>query len=510
MRLRYRRLVDSEYNETNPHLAMTALRQRKIKQDRHSLHGPNLILDVKNFGPIAEAKNIEFKPMTVFVGPSNTGKTYLAMLVHAVLQAKAFTRASFAFAADQDSDVPNLYDDERYHQFVESIQPWIRGEYGSPIYRDLDTGYAIPFSHFAPDVQAFLIDAARRLLREYISNVHRTLSAYFDVETPERLERDTQSECVKMRICVIDGGSRVRVSLLDHQISSLFLNDTLRIHLEVEEDGIPPHVLQGAYTLTADYPYALQRFAEASLPNWPVSHYFRAGRTGLLDAYRELAATLINRATVDSRRNEANNPLAVGFATSEFLQSIVRLNAGNVRRRWNWRIAEILESNVLGGKINVRDVAGITHFEFEKDGVVVPLDRASSMATELAPIVLFIRAWVDHGDLLIIDEPEAHLHPEAQQQMAAALAFMVRSGLRVLITTHSHYMVEQLSAFVNASKLDENHPQTRLIPWRCTWRRRHLPQRRRSSGLRFRPIKRGWRNRRIRNPPRRTPRVRST
>ena len=46
-----------------------------------SLHGPNLILDVENFGPIAEAKNIEFKPMTVFVGPSNTGKTYLAMLL---------------------------------------------------------------------------------------------------------------------------------------------------------------------------------------------------------------------------------------------------------------------------------------------------------------------------------------------------------------------------------------------------------------------------------------------
>ena len=53
------------------------------------LHGPNLILDVENFGPIAEAKNIEFKPMTVFVGPSNTGKTYLAMLLHSVLRSES-------------------------------------------------------------------------------------------------------------------------------------------------------------------------------------------------------------------------------------------------------------------------------------------------------------------------------------------------------------------------------------------------------------------------------------
>ena len=55
-------------------------------QDKKPLHGPNLILDVENFGPIAEAKNIEFRPMTVFVGPSNTGKSYLAMLLHAMLQ----------------------------------------------------------------------------------------------------------------------------------------------------------------------------------------------------------------------------------------------------------------------------------------------------------------------------------------------------------------------------------------------------------------------------------------
>ena len=53
------------------------------------LHGPNLILDVENFGPIAEAKNIEFKPMTVFVGPSNTGKSYLAILLHAIAKGVA-------------------------------------------------------------------------------------------------------------------------------------------------------------------------------------------------------------------------------------------------------------------------------------------------------------------------------------------------------------------------------------------------------------------------------------
>ena len=40
-------------------------------------------LTVKNFGPIGEAKDIRISPMTLFVGPSNTGKSYLAVLLYA-------------------------------------------------------------------------------------------------------------------------------------------------------------------------------------------------------------------------------------------------------------------------------------------------------------------------------------------------------------------------------------------------------------------------------------------
>ena len=47
-----------------------------IKQDA-------LELEVANFGPIIEAK-IDLRPLTVFVGPSNTGKSYLAILIYAL------------------------------------------------------------------------------------------------------------------------------------------------------------------------------------------------------------------------------------------------------------------------------------------------------------------------------------------------------------------------------------------------------------------------------------------
>ena len=127
------------------------------------------------------------------------------------------------------------------------------------------------------------------------------------------------------------------------------------------------------------------------------------------------------------------------------------------------RAIEVLEQALIPGKINVVDALGLPEHQYEHEGNEIPLFRSSSMVTELAPIVLFLRSLVRQGDLLIIDEPEAHLHPAAQQQMAAALAFMVRSGLRVLITTHSHYMVEQLSNFVMAWKLDDPDERKRLL-----------------------------------------------
>ena len=44
-------------------------------------HHPKVEIAVKNFGPIAEAK-IDLRPLTVLVGPSNTGKTYFATLMY--------------------------------------------------------------------------------------------------------------------------------------------------------------------------------------------------------------------------------------------------------------------------------------------------------------------------------------------------------------------------------------------------------------------------------------------
>ena len=85
----------------------------------------------------------------------------------------------------------------------------------------------------------------------------------------------------------------------------------------------------------------------------------------------------------------------------------------------------------------------------------LPLMNASSMVSEIAPVVLYLRHIVVPGDLLIIEEPESHLHPEMQVAFTRQLVAVVKSGIRVIITTHSEWVLEELANLVLLSELPE-------------------------------------------------------
>ena len=78
------------------------------------------------------------------------------------------------------------------------------------------------------------------------------------------------------------------------------------------------------------------------------------------------------------------------------------------------------------------------------------------MVSELAPVVLYLRHLVRPCDVLIIEEPEAHLHPAMQAIFARELAWLVRAGVRIVMTTHSEWFLEQIGNLVRLSALPED------------------------------------------------------
>ncbi len=81
----------------------------------------------------------------------------------------------------------------------------------------------------------------------------------------------------------------------------------------------------------------------------------------------------------------------------------------------------------------------------------IPLHLASSSARGLSDLYFFLRHVARRDHLLIIDEPEGHLDTANQVLLARLLARLVRTGLKVLVTTHSDYLVKELNNLVMLS-----------------------------------------------------------
>ena len=113
-----------------------------------------------------------------------------------------------------------------------------------------------------------------------------------------------------------------------------------------------------------------------------------------------------------------------------------------------------------GGPSPVSDIERMTGGYYTKEDDVVffnssenndrqfciPLYLASSSVTELSNLYFYFAMGQHSKDLiLIIDEPESHLDTINQINFARALARWVNSGVRVLVSTHSDYIIKEIN-----------------------------------------------------------------
>lgn len=71
--------------------------------------------------------------------------------------------------------------------------------------------------------------------------------------------------------------------------------------------------------------------------------------------------------------------------------------------------------------------------------------------------VLVSGLTVPNGGMLIVENPEAHLHAKAQSNMGYFLARMAAAGVRVIIETHSEHIVNGIRRMIVEGKTDMSH-----------------------------------------------------
>ena len=187
--------------------------------------------------------------------------------------------------------------------------------------------------------------------------------------------------------------------------------------------------------------------------------YLPADRTGVMHAHSAIVSAMLANAPMATLETSARTPLLSGVLT-DFLRRLIEINAPALRRGQRARKPDAgtgIETSILEGAIGVErfELIDYPHFTYRPDRWKenLPLMRTSSMVSELAPVVLYLRYLVQPGNVLIIEEPESHLHPAMQVEFTRQLAKLVQAGYRVIITTHSEWILEELANVVQRSRL---------------------------------------------------------
>jgi len=170
-----------------------------------------------------------------------------------------------------------------------------------------------------------------------------------------------------------------------------------------------------------------------------------------------VVSALIESAAMGGLRPATRPPLLSGVL-ADFLEQLISINHTPSRRRKpRHGLGRQIEKTLLGGSVEVGKSEAIEypHFTYKPDGWKnsQSLMNASSMVSELAPVVLYLRHIVAPGNVLIIEEPESHLHPRTQVEFTRQLAALVHAGIRVIVTTHSEWVLEELANIVGRSEI---------------------------------------------------------
>lgn len=362
-------------------------------------------LQVEGFGPIAKA-HIKLAPLVIICGKNNTGKSYLSSLIWGVANSLRTVV----------SDVPEE------HPALSACIDWVQR---APKDSSIVEIKEVDLSFFKELARSIIVDNRNRIAADAIS---------LESATVAKLDID---------FCDIEEPRRFRFSTIDIEGRNGAFRPSPRfgdIERYYRIKGVNVFTARG-WENPKTYRYIVLMILRRLLLQDSTSFsYIPAARTGLMHAYSHVVRNLLGGLRLGTTPQEEG---ALSAPTISFLQDI----STDFRSRiaMNDEIANILEHQVIRGQVSSVRAPG-SGFIYSPNGadVELPLHATSSLVTEMAPLILMLRSGRIRKSV-IFEEPEAHLHLEAQRALVRVIARMINKGIQVIITTHSDTFLQEIN-----------------------------------------------------------------
>ena len=419
----------------------------------------DLELKIKNFGPIDEA-TIQVGQFTVFAGPNNTGKTFVAKMLYSILSARDanYVRVFFDMIArsielnlqrfEQSGRVVEEHPLSAIRKGVQKIDSILRGAFPShPIQNEFDQLKAIQPALRA-EVEKIKVhyqtlkNNDKRKEEGPTSETHHILEN--SINTLENRFKDVE--------WMISFG---RNHNFRQTVQGNFQESDL---LSLKGDGDSPlyFSVQGVGELRVTeqslafkpYPQTVQK------QPFPGAFYLES------PLYWKLKSAL------ESIKLDSRSPFrTLNGIPDYFYDMAVALR----RRRVEHPFVGIHESlhKAIEGQISLSETGDL---EFQQNDKSIPLSLTSAGVANMGMLALLIeRGALERGSFLFIDEPESNLHPAWQVEMAAFLFELARQGVNVVISTHSMTILKWLEVRVKEKPEDRELVKLNKFPPDAEW-----------------------------------------
>lgn len=361
---------------------------------------PYAKIHIENLGPIREG-TFELRPLTIFIGPNNSGKTYAATAAYALVNGLRID--------------PHLSLDE-----------------------------------FSPSD-----DGVSALQQVLVGQLLRSISNAFAVQDLDSLRRGSGGSPGQLRIDIDGGdGSSVAVHVGTDSATAAVAEvaDDVMVRLRTEISDRDTSFGRELCMLAWS-----DRVGDLGVPLAGAT-YLPPGRDGLIVSLPLLATLSIGLLRQD-KGAVRKGVLPLRGIVLDYLERLLASDQGNnpvIYPNAFVPAVSLLEQNVLGGSVErERRAIGLPAFVYRFAEERIPLENASSMVADMASLSLWIKEQLAPDTLFIVDEPEAHLHPANERRVAQVLGRLASAGVRVLIPTHSSTIVHQIGNIVRSQYLSE-------------------------------------------------------
>jgi len=200
-------------------------------------------------------------------------------------------------------------------------------------------------------------------------------------------------------------------------------------------------------------------------------YFLPASRSGLyqgLSSFAPIIAELTQSRVFISKKIELPT---LPEPVSDYYIDLSTVNKKYLNKEFE-SLVKILETKILKGQVDFDEDTRNIIYKPNNLKLKLNLSEASSMVSELSPFVLYLRHIINHKftqreepyyfpkrikgqyDIIFIEEPEAHLHPEVQVELMKVFAKLIKSNLKIFITSHSNYMFHELNNIILDKEID--------------------------------------------------------